>query len=298
MEPQLKDSVLEWTEDEHLLFYRFILENMADAAYCITPKGGFNYVNEAACRMLGYKKSEFCNLTVDAFFPPNHVRAWKTFWVKLKEDLSINFESVHQHKSGRLVDVEVQTTYLAFMGKEFCYAIVKDVSERKANQEKLTESERKLRLFLENSLDAFFLTAPDGSILFVNQAACNMFGRTAEEICIVGRSGILDLNDPRLAPSLEERAKTGVFKGELTGKRKDGTFFPMEVSSSYFYNDDGSLRTSMVIRDITERKKAEEILKESEARLAELNATKDNFSRLFHMIYEIRCTQCLVQYRF
>lgn len=277
MELQSKNKVQEWTEEEHLLFYQFILENMADAAYCLTPEGGFKYVNDAACEMLGYTKGEFSNLTVDDFLPPNHVRDWQTLWTKLKEAKTMNFESVHRHQSGRLVAVQVQTTWLSFKDKEFCYAIVSDISERKINEEKLKESERRLRLFLENNLDAFLLTSPDGSILFVNQAACNMFGRTAEEICAVGRAGIIDVTDPRLAVGLEERAKTGIFKGELTGKRKDGTLFPIEVSSSYFYNDEGELRTSMVIRDIAERKKAEEILKASEARLAELNAAKDKF---------------------
>ncbi len=277
MEPLPEDLIVEWTEEEHLLFYQFILENMTDAAYCLTPEGGFKYVNEAACKMLGYTKSEFSKLTVDNLLPPNHVRDWHTLWTKLKEAHSLNFESVHRHKTGKMVAVEVQTTWLSFKSKEFCYAIVNDISERKANEEKLKESERRLRLFLENNLDAFLLTTPDGSILFVNQAACNMFGRSAEEIYSIGRSGIIDVTDPRLAIALEERARTGIFKGELTGKRKDGTLFPMEVSSSYFYNDDGELRTSMVIRDITERKKAEEILKQSEARLAELNATKDKF---------------------
>ncbi len=277
MELQSKNKVQEWTEEEHLLFYQFILENMADAAYCLTPEGGFKYVNDAACEMLGYTKGEFSNLTVDDFLPPNHVRDWQTLWTKLKEAKTMNFESVHRHQSGRLVAVQVQTTWLSFKDKEFCYAIVSDISERKINEEKLKESERRLRLFLENNLDAFLLTSPDGSIFFVNQAACNMFGRSAEEISNEGRSGIIDVTDPRLAVGLEERAKTGIFKGELTGKRKDGTLFPIEVSSSYFYNDEGELRTSMVIRDITERKKAEEILKESEARLAGLNATKDKF---------------------
>lgn len=277
MEFLVKDSVQDWTEEENPLFYQFILENMADAAYCVTPEGGFKYVNDAACQMLGYTKSEFSNLTVDALLPPNHVREWKTFWEILKDARSLNFDSMHRHKSGKLVAVEFKTTYLTFRGKEFCYAIVSDVSERKANEEKLKESERKLRLFLENNLDAFLLTAPDGSILFVNQAACNMFGRSAEEIGKIGRSGILDVTDPRLAVALEERAKTGVFKGELTGKRKDGTLFPMEISSSYFYTDNGELRTSMVIRDITERKLVEKTLMESETRLTELNATKDKF---------------------
>jgi PAS domain S-box-containing protein len=93
-----------------------------------------------------------------------------------------------------------------------------------------------------------------------------MFGRTVEEICQVGRAGLVDVSDPRLAAALDERARTGKFIGELTCQRRDGTRFPAEMSTTLFRNQDGALRTSMIVRDISERKRAEEALRESEAR--------------------------------
>ncbi len=132
--------------------------------------------------------------------------------------------------------------------------------EHKITLTALRESEERFRLFFNNSMDAVFLTVPDGTILQANAAACTIFGRTEEEIKKVGRNGIIDTTDPRLAIALEERLRTGKYKGELTGLRKNGTPFPIEISSALFQDSGGNPRTSMIIRDISERKLAEEKL--------------------------------------
>jgi PAS domain S-box-containing protein len=134
--------------------------------------------------------------------------------------------------------------------------------EKKIGQ--LKESEEMFRLLYENSLDAILLTSPDGSIQAANPAACAMFQQTEEEILKKGRVGIIDTTDPRLPPALEERARTDRFKGELTFLRKDGTPFPGEVSSNIFTDRLGQTRTSMFIRDISERKRIEVALRDSE----------------------------------
>jgi PAS domain S-box-containing protein len=122
----------------------------------------------------------------------------------------------------------------------------------------LRESEDRYRSFFAYSIDAILLTAPDGRIFAANPAACRIFGRTEAEICQAGRNGLIDISDPRLPAALEQRARTGSFRGELSLLRRDGTVFPGEVSTAVFRDRDGSDRTSMVIRDITERKRAEQ----------------------------------------
>ena len=130
---------------------------------------------------------------------------------------------------------------------------------KKAQQ--LTDTEEKYRLLYENSMDAILISRPDGSIQVANPAACVMFQRTQEELLTGGRALIVDTTDPRLSAALEKRTRTGRFKGELMFIRKDGTRFSAEVSSTIFKDNSGQIRTSMIIRDITSRKQAEEELK-------------------------------------
>ncbi len=123
--------------------------------------------------------------------------------------------------------------------------------------EKITESEAKYRSLIESSMDGILLTVKEGQILGANRAACEIFKMTHEEICNAGRTGLVDITDPRLQPLLEERSRTGKASGELTFKRKDGSRFSGEITSVVFTDAHGGERTSMTIRDITERKLAD-----------------------------------------
>jgi len=99
--------------------------------------------------------------------------------------------------------------------------------------------------------------APDGRILMANPAATQLFGYSEEELRSLGRAAIVDPADPRLAAGIEERRRTGRFRGELTMKRKDGARVEVELSSAVFRDEDGREWTSMFIRDISERKTQE-----------------------------------------
>ncbi|MDP2890386.1 MAG: PAS domain S-box protein [Bacteroidota bacterium] len=133
---------------------------------------------------------------------------------------------------------------------------------RKEAEKAIRESEEKYRSIFENSGVAILLTAPDGSILSVNNSACLLFGMDEAEICRIGRNGIIDLSDPRLPGILEERIKSGRAKGELTFIKKDGTKFNCEISSVIFNDSEGKKLNSLVIRDLTEQQKAENEIQE------------------------------------
>ena len=132
----------------------------------------------------------------------------------------------------------------------------------------LAESEEKYRLLYDNSMDAILLTSPDGSIQAANPAACAMFQRTEEEMIKGGRNIIFDVTDNRLSAALEKRSRTAGFVGELTFLRKDGTRFAGEISSSIFTDRHGQTRSSMIIRDISERKRADERIRLANRKLA------------------------------
>ena len=136
--------------------------------------------------------------------------------------------------------------------------------------EKLKESEEKYHSLFQNSMVAVLLTIPEGTVLDANPAAEKMFGYSEEEICKLGRSRLVDTEDPRLYALLDERVLNGKAHGELTFIRKDGTKFEGEISSNVFKDMGGNERTSMVIKDISKRKQIEEELRQAHDHLEEL----------------------------
>ncbi len=128
---------------------------------------------------------------------------------------------------------------------------------------KLFESETRYSLMFANSGEAVLLTDQSGKIHAANPFACKMFGRSEEELCRIGRAGIVDEHDPNVLAAIEKRKNTGLFKGELNLFRSDGSTFPADVSTTVYTDMNGNERTSMIIRDLTEQKRAEKILHDS-----------------------------------
>jgi len=141
---------------------------------------------------------------------------------------------------------------------------IQDITSVKLVEDALMDSEVRYRSLFEQSMDAILLTSPDGTILDVNPATCRMFGKTAGDIIRAGRNAIVDTTDPRLAVALQERARKGMVQAEITMISADGNRFPVELTSTVYTDSKEQTRTSMIIRDISERKQAEEALRKSE----------------------------------
>ncbi len=149
-------------------------------------------------------------------------------------------------------------------GKSYLAGTAHDITEGYISDLALRESELRIRMLLESSMDGIMLTAPDGRILSANPAMCAMLGMTEQEICRLGRNGIVDVSDPRISQIIAERSLKGKAKGEIFMIHKNGSRIHVEVSSSLFTDRNGEVKSSMIVRDITERKRTEEKLRKSE----------------------------------
>ena len=170
--------------------------------------------------------------------------------------------------------------------KERTKELTEEINRGKYLEQTLRESEESYRLLFENSLDAILLASPEGKILNVNSAAEKIFGLTLKEFKQLGRNGVVDTTDPNLHTALEERKYTGKFTGELIGIRKDGSKFPMEISTAVYNDRNNELRSSTFIHDISIRKKAEEDLIKAKELAEKSNKLKTEF--LAQMSHEIR----------
>ncbi|HOZ69672.1 MAG TPA: PAS domain S-box protein [Chitinophagaceae bacterium] len=150
------------------------------------------------------------------------------------------------------------------------------ITEIKKAENEVKESEAKFRSFFEYSMDGILLSSPDGAILSANPAACQMFGMSEAEIVALGRAGLIDQEDERIHGLLDLRERMGYLTGELSFVRKDGTKFPGEFSSAIFKDAFGRERTSLIIRDVTERKRIEEEIRQSNKRFEMISRTTND----------------------
>jgi PAS domain S-box-containing protein len=155
-----------------------------------------------------------------------------------------------------------------------------DITERKQAEKALAESEGKLRRVIDSSPDNITISDLNGNILDCNQATVDMHGFTKKED-IIGKNA-LELIAPKDHEKAIEHLKKTIELGsvknvEYSFLKKDGSEFPAEISASVIIDFSGKPVSFVgVIKDITERRKAEEALKESESRnRAILNAIPD-----------------------
>jgi PAS domain S-box-containing protein len=247
--------------------YRLLFDNASEAILVIQGET-IKFANPAAKVISGYTVEALRVKSFTEFIHPDdrdivheyyreriagqRVPSDYTFRIKT-HDGSIKWVAIH----AALIDWEGSPATLNFLS---------DVTKQKMAEEALRESEEKYRTLFEHLQDAILLARPDGSIIEANKAACEMFGRSVDELRAVGRKAIVDETDPRLKAALEERARMGHAQAEITMIRANGEKFIADVTSTIFTDMNGQQKTSMIIRDITEKKKAEEALLESENR--------------------------------
>ena len=161
-----------------------------------------------------------------------------------------------------------------------------DITARRELEASVKDKDERFKALFENSMDAVLMTATDGRILAVNRAGCTLFGKSEAEIMAGGRSGIVDMTDPRLPELIRKRAQDKSATGLLTMKRGDGTLFTAEISSSVYQSSQGDEYSSMVVRDITDRLLSQQKLESAYAEMRKANETLDemaHFDALTHL---------------
>lgn len=121
---------------------QFGLDKAAANVLQVNSLGEITYCNEAACRALGYSRDELMSLKVneiDSQMSPDQLRA---IWKAAKNENSVSVESVHRRKDGSTFPVEVTAEFFEFDGEEYCFAFIRDVTERQRMEMQLRQQQK------------------------------------------------------------------------------------------------------------------------------------------------------------
>ncbi len=144
--------------------------------------------------------------------------------------------------------------------------VVRDVSERRRTEDALRASEARFRTLVEQATDGIFISTADGHYLDANTAGCEMVGYSRDEILRMTIAHLIPADEvPRIAPEVARLQGGQPVKSEWQFRRRDGSIFTGEVNVRQLPD----ARLLAILRDISERKAAEDALRASEARLAE-----------------------------
>lgn len=123
--------------EQRVALLSFALNTVQEAAFLIDEAARFHFVNEAACRTLGYAPAELLSLGVPEIDPEFPMERWSAHWGELRAQRSLRFEGRHRTKDGRLFPVEISANYLEYAGQAYHLALVRDITQRKRVEDAL-----------------------------------------------------------------------------------------------------------------------------------------------------------------
>jgi len=237
---------------------QFTVDSYTQPIYWLDSNNKIVKNNPAACIALGYNCEEMLSMhawDIDPSFPKNKS---KEFFQHLKSIKSSTHESFHKRKNGETYPVELTAHYIEFEGQELACVFSQDITERKAAEEAIRESEQQYRRMFENIVDVFYEASMDGILLNVSPSVENYFKYTREEI--IGMPMPVFYADlEELEILLKKLKKDGFLRSyEIKIKDKDGAVKDGLLSSRIIMNEKGEPeRIVGSILDISELKKAE-----------------------------------------
>jgi len=250
--------------EQALRFTQFSVDRAADAVFWIEPNAHFRYVNDTACQVLGYSREELTSMTVHDIYPYFPPMAWPSHWQNLKTHGSMTFESHHRTKDGRIFPVEISIRLLEFEGREYNIAFARDITERRRAEEELLLK----NIVFESSIAANSTADRNGIIQHVNPAFLEMWGYDKVDETVGNPVSHFFAIQEEATPVLDALNDTGRWHGKFLARRKDGSTFISEGLATVVRNEKGELLGYQSANlDVTDRERAEEALRESEAKL-------------------------------
>lgn len=264
--------------------FKSLIENAPDGVVIIDESGKFVYVSPNAARLFGYNENEVFGRSGDEYTHPEDLplifKAIETIMIDPSQKPSLIYR--FKRKDGEYRWIE--STFTNLLADKAIKGIIlnfSDVTERKQlidelliAKEKAEVTQKKLESILENLQDALLQADRNGNFIYVNSRASRMYGYSENELIGLPASNLYADTAERDKLIEKMRIEGKVFDWTGKGLRKDGSSFWVSMNVKFIIDNKGNIAgTEGIVRDITERKKAEETLK---AKMEEL----DRFHKL------------------
>ncbi|WP_049975982.1 PAS domain S-box protein [Azospirillum sp. B506] len=248
-----------------------------DGIIIINENGCIESFNPAAERIFGYARAEVVGRNIKMLMPEPYQSEHDGYLAAYKATnkpkiIGIGREVLGRRKDGSIFPMDLAVGESRLRGSRLFAGIVRDITERKATEQRLRDSETGTRAILETTVDGIITIDGCGTVLSANTAAERIFGYRAAEMVGHNVNRLMpepyhSAHDGYLARFLAtgERRIIGIGR-EVEGRRKDGSTFPMDLAVGEAQVSGQRIFTG-VVRDITERKRTEENLRQSEENL-------------------------------
>ncbi len=260
-----KDSSLKSSYDK----YKTLFEQVDAAAFLTNLDGNIMEANLKSCELFGYDWDEFATMSL------KDILAESIDWDQLMDEMAakggINFETENIKKDRVCFPTEFTTSLFMLEGSPVMLVLIRDITERKKAEDALKNSEERYRGMFENSAVAIMLTDGHGRIISWNKYAEKMFGMTEEEMHFKKVEMLYPPGEWTKISSEIVRQKGMKHHIETEMYRKNKELFDVDISLSVFKKECGERSGTIgIIKDISEQKKAQRKLKESEEKYSGL----------------------------
>lgn len=246
--------------------YRRFFEGAQEGIVLSTPEGEILDANPAAQRILGYSRDELLEMTSTDLYVDPAEREEGLQEIADKGALR-DYEVRVRRKEGTTIICQLSSTPHRGVGDEVdaYQTFIRDVTDRREAEEKLRQSEQKYRRLFEESQEGIMVTAPDGTIRDVNSAICELSGYTSDELLGTNVAEFYDRSGTQRDIIRRLQKEGALHNYELSARRKNGAKIICRVSATAWRDAAGEIEAvQSFVRDITEEKRIQDALRESE----------------------------------
>jgi diguanylate cyclase (GGDEF)-like protein/PAS domain S-box-containing protein len=247
--------------------YRNLFEYANDVIYTIDLAGNYTSVNKVGEQVTGYTRAELCQMNFTQVVAPDHLAHSRQMMQRklAGRETTTFYELEIVNKAGARVLLEVSTQLIYEHGQPVgVQGIARDITARKRAEAAMRESEERYRELFENANDIVYTHDLKGNFTSLNKTGERITGYTRAEACALNIAQVV-------APEHLERAREMIGRKQIEGEStvyqldiiaRDGRRVPLEISTRLIFQAGQPVGVQGIARDITERKQAEERLRQ------------------------------------